>query len=278
MPTWRELLAASGLPRLEAQLLAALGAGVKRSWLLAHETDAVAADAEAAARALFARRLAGEPVAYIFGQREFFGLLFAVTPDVLIPRSETELLVELARSYLPARGRLLDIGTGSGAVAVAIAHMRADAEVWASDVSPAALAIARANAARHAAPVHFVQSDVLAAFEGQSFDVIASNPPYVAGGDPHLAEGDLRFEPKLALAAGADGFEIIRRIATGSRSHLKPGGLLVFEHGHDQGPASVSLLQSLGYVQVADYNDLSSKPRVCLGRWQGGAQASTSGG
>jgi release factor glutamine methyltransferase len=269
MPTWRELQAASGLPRLEAQLLASLGGGVKRSWLLAHETDAVEPDAEAAVRKLFQRRQAGEPIAYILGEREFFGLPFAVTPAVLIPRPETELLVELARSHLPEGGRLLDVGTGSGAVAVAIAHMRADAEVWACDLSSAALAVARANAARNDARVHFVESDLFAALEGERFEVIASNPPYVAEGDPHLAEGDLRFEPALALASGPDGLDLIRRLAGEARRHLQPGGRLVFEHGHDQGPASCALVRALGYDQVNDYNDLSSKPRVCAGRWPG---------
>ncbi len=269
MPNWRELLAASGLPRLEAQLLAARGAGVKRSWLLAHEADEVVPEAALAVGALHARRQAGEPIAYILGEREFFGLELAVTPDVLIPRPETELLVELARAHLPEGGRLLDIGTGSGAIAVTIAHMRADARVWACDVSPAALAIARLNAARHAPQVHCVKSDLFAALPGERFDVIASNPPYVASSDPHLAEGDLRFEPKLALEAGPDGMAVIRRIAADARQHLKPGGILVFEHGHDQGAASRELLVVLGYDSVNDYNDLSSIPRVCVGRWKG---------
>ena len=269
MPTWRELLAASGLPRLEAQLLAARGAGVRRSWLLAHETDEVGPEAAIAVSALHARRQRGEPLAYILGEREFFGLELAVSPDVLIPRPETELLVELARSHLPEGGRLLDIGTGSGAIAVAIAHMRADARVWACDVSPAALEIARANAARHAPGVHLLASDLFAALPGERFDVIASNPPYVASGDPHLAQGDLRFEPQLALVAGPDGMDVIRRIAAEARQHLDPGGVLVFEHGHDQGAASRDLLIALGYHSVNNYNDLSSIPRVCVGRWKG---------
>ena len=269
MPTWRELLGASGLPRLESQLLAAQAARVKRSWLLAHEADDVAPNTEGAVRALFARRLGGEPVAYILGEREFFGLSLVITPDVLIPRPETELLVELARSHLPEGGRLLDVGTGSGAIAIAIAHMRGDADVWACDVSRAALAIARANAARLGARVNFIESDLFAGLAGERFQVIASNPPYVASTDPHLAEGDLRFEPLLALAAGTDGFAIIRRIADAARQHLQPGGVLVFEHGFEQGVASRQLLVSLGYQGVNDYNDLSNNPRVCLGRWAG---------
>jgi len=269
MPTWRELLAASRLPRLEAQVLAARGAGVKRSWLLAHEADAVGPEAALAVSALHARRLAGEPIAYILGEREFFGLELAVSPDVLIPRPETELLVELARAHLPEGGRLLDMGTGSGAIAVAIAHMRADARVWACDVSPAALATARLNAARHAPGVHLLASDLFAALPGERFEVIASNPPYVASGDPHLSEGDLRFEPEIALVAGPDGMAVIRRIAADARQHLNPGGVLAFEHGHDQGAASQALLVTLGYDSINDYNDLSNTPRVCVGRWKG---------
>jgi release factor glutamine methyltransferase len=266
MATWRELIAASGLPRLEAQVLACEAGGVKRSWLLAHDTDAVADETVAACEALFARRAAGEPVAYLLGVREFFGLDFAVTPDVLIPRPETELLVELARAHLPSGGRLLDVGTGSGAVAVAIAHLRPDAEVTASDVSPAALAVAEANARRNGVRIDFLRSDLLGGLSGRRFHVIASNPPYIAAGDRHLAEGDLRFEPALALAAGESGLEIISRLAGEAREHLEPGGVLVFEHGHDQGPACVQLLRSLGYQDISDYNDLSSKSRVTLGR------------
>jgi release factor glutamine methyltransferase len=273
MPAWQELLAASGLPRLEAQVLAARGAGVSRAWLLAHAGDSVAPGAEDAVRALFSRRRAGEPVAYILGEREFFGLPFTVTPDVLIPRPETELLVELARSYLPERGCLLDVGTGSGALAVAVAHLRTDADVWACDVSTRALDVARANAARHGAHVNFVAGDLFAALAGVRFNLIASNPPYVAAGDPHLALGDLRFEPKLALEAGSDGLAVIRRLADGARRHLFPDGTLVFEHGNDQGSACAALLRSLGYRQVANYNDLSGKLRVCLGHWPGAVES-----
>lgn len=269
MPTWRELIAASGLPRLEAQVLTCAAAGVKRSWLLAHDTDAVTDERASAIRALFARRVAGEPVAYILGVREFFGLDFTVTPDVLIPRPETELLVELARAHLPSNGCLLDVGTGSGAVAVAIAHLRPDARVSACDVSPKALAIAADNARHNGVQVEFLESNLLAAFGGRRFHVIASNPPYVAAGDPHLSEGDLRFEPKVALEAGQEGMEVIARLAEASREHLTPGGVLVFEHGHDQGPASVKLLRRLGFQEVNDYNDLASISRVTLGRWPG---------
>ena len=269
MATWRELIASSGLPRLEAQLLACEAARIKRSWLLAHDTDAVVPEAAMAVESLFARRRAGEPIAYILGVREFFGLDFAVTPEVLIPRPETELLVELARAHLPSGGRLLDVGTGSGAVAVSVAHLRPDAQVTACDVSAAALRVAAANARRHEVRVEFVESDLLAALGGKRFHVIASNPPYVAAGDRHLSEGDLRFEPRLALEAGPDGLDVITRLAQGAREHLEPGGVLVLEHGHDQGPACRALLHRLNYREVNDYNDLSSISRVTLGRWAG---------
>jgi len=267
MPTWRELIAASGLPRAEAQLLAAHAIGKPRSWMLAHDDDA--ATAVNAAHAVFVRRRAGEPVAYILGEREFYGLMFAVTPAVLIPRPETELLVDLAierLARLPQGGTLLDVGTGSGAIAVAIAHARPDATVWASDISPAALAVARANAQRHGVNIRFVQSDLLAGFPEQRFDIIASNPPYIAEGDPHLSAGDLRFEPPGALASGSDGLALIRRLAADAPSHLTPGGWLLLEHGYDQGTVCNSLLQKKNYMEVTTNIDLSGHPRTTAGQ------------
>lgn len=270
MPAWRELISASGLPQREAQLLAAQVAGKPRSWLLAHDDEVPAPAAHDALLGLYARRRAGEPVAYLTGEREFCSLALRVTPDVLIPRPETELLVELALARLPPQGRLLDVGTGSGAIAIACAHARPDARVYASDLSPAALALAAENAARHAPDLSLLTlraGDLFAPWADERFAVIASNPPYVAAGDPHLAQGDLRFEPALALTDGADGLAIIRRLAADARRHLLPGGWLLFEHGHDQGPACVALLQALGYAAVADTLDLAGLPRVCSGQW-----------
>ncbi len=269
MPTWRDLIAASGLPKSEAQLLAAHALGKPRSWMLAHDDDevtAVEAGAVEATLAAFARRRAGEPVAYVLGEREFYSLMFAVTPAVLIPRPETELLVDLALERLPQGGRLLDVGTGSGAIAVAVAHARPDAEVWAADISPDALAVARLNAKRHGARIRFVHSDLLEGFSGQRFDVIASNPPYIAEADPHLSEGDLRFEPQGALASGPDGQTLIRRLAAAAPAHLAPNGWLLFEHGYDQGPACNSLLLEKNYKEVITNIDLSGQPRVTAGR------------
>lgn len=267
MPTWRELIAASGLPRAEAQLLAAHAAGKPRSWMLAHDDDeATAVDA---ARAVFARRRDGEPVAYILGEREFYSLMLAVTPAVLVPRPETELLVDLAIeriARLPKGGTLLDVGTGSGAIAVAIAHARPDATVWASDISPDALAVARANAERHGVSIRFMQSDLLDALPGKRFDIIASNPPYIAEGDPHLSSGDLRFEPPGALASGADGLTLIRRLAAEAPAHLMPGGWLLFEHGYNQGASCRAILQAMNYTEVATNSDLAGHPRVTAGR------------
>lgn len=268
MSSWRDLIAASGLPRAEAQLLAARAASQERSWIMAHDTDAALPAQARTAQAWFERRRAGEPVAYILGEREFYSLMLTVQPAVLIPRPETEQLVDLALERLPrGRGtRLLDVGTGSGAIAIALAHARPDVEVWASDISAAALAVARDNAQRHQVNIRFIESDVLNALADERFDLIVSNPPYIAAADPHLLAGDLRFEPRIALESGADGLTLIRRLAAGARAHLCAGGWLMFEHGYDQGRACVTLLQSQGYADVSDHVDLSGQSRLSLGR------------
>jgi release factor glutamine methyltransferase len=218
---------------------------------------------------LVARRLRGEPIAYIVGKREFFGLDFQVGPAVLIPRPDTELIVELALERLPkGRSRLLDMGTGSGAIAVAVAHTRPDADVTALDVSPDALAVAQANAAANGARVRFLESswfDALAA--GETFDVIASNPPYIAAGDEHLAQGDLRFEPVGALTDHADGLSALRIIIQGSPRHLEPGGWLLLEHGYDQAAAVRALLLEAGFKDVQSWQDLAGIERVSGGRF-----------
>jgi release factor glutamine methyltransferase len=212
------------------------------------------------------RRLRGEPIAYIVGRREFFGLDFRVTDAVLIPRPDTELLVELALERLPQHGRVLDMGTGSGAIAVALAHTRRDAHVTALDVSPAALDIARQNAVNNGARVRLVQSDWFAAIEGERFDMVVSNPPYIAAGDVHLSQGDLRFEPTGALTDHADGLSALRTIASGAPVHLEPGGWLLMEHGYDQAAQVRSLLAEQGYVDVASWRDLAGIERVSGGR------------
>lgn len=213
--------------------------------------------------ALLARRLQGEPIAYIVGQREFYGLDLRVTPAVLIPRPDTELLVELALERLPRQGRLLDMGTGSGAIAVAIAHTRPDAAVTALDASAAALEVARGNAATHQVRLQLLQSDWYQALPaGSLFDVIASNPPYIVAGDQHLAQGDLRFEPLDALTDHADGLSDLRSIIDGAPGHLKPGGWLLMEHGYDQAAAVRALLAGSGFDHVQSWRDLAGIERV----------------
>lgn len=260
------LVNSSGLPPSEARLLVAHALGVDRAWLIAHADDAFDDARWGIAHALLERRRAGEPIAYILGHREFYGLDLAVTPDVLIPRPETERLVELALERVgEGSRRVLDLGTGSGAIAIAIARSAPDAEVWATDASPAALDIARANAARHAPGVHFVEGDWFAGLARQCFDLVATNPPYVAADDPHLRQGDVRFEPRAALVGGADGLDCIRRIVLEATAHLARGGWLLFEHGYDQAAASRALLAAAGYTDVASWPDLAGIPRVSGG-------------
>jgi len=221
-----------------------------------------AAEAETLA-ALLARRLRGEPIAYIVGQREFYGLDLRVSPDVLIPRPDTELLVELALERLPQGGSALDMGTGSGAIAVAIAHTRPDAQVTALDASPAALAIARENASTHQVRVRLLESDWYGALEeAQPFDLIVSNPPYIVAGDIHLSQGDLRFEPVDALTDHADGLSDLRTIIEGAPAHLKAGGWLLMEHGYDQAAAVRALLTGSGWREVQSWRDLAGIERV----------------
>ena len=261
------LLAASGLPALEAQVLAAHALGLSRARVLADAQRALDAGTVRAIERLFLRRRAGEPVAYLTGEREFHGLPLKVTPDVLIPRPETELLVDLALERLPNRaGRLLDLGTGSGAIAVAIAHAAPDAEVVAVDASRGALGVARENARRHGASIRFVEGEWFDRLAGERFDVVVSNPPYVAAGDAHLGEGDLRFEPRSALVGGPDGLDAIRTIIAGAKAHLVSGGWLLFEHGFDQAERCRSLLGIYGYAGVASWPDLAGLVRVAGGR------------
>ena len=269
MSSVAELLALSALPPAEARILLGCVLRAERAWIIAHECDAVPDALAQQAEAFFARRRSGEPIAYLTGEREFYGLPLNVTSNVLIPRPETELVVEQMLSLIAGRKapKVLDLGTGSGAIAVAIAQARPDAQVWATDISAEALAIASGNALRNAVAVRLVQGDWFEGLDGERFDVIASNPPYVAEGDPHLWQGDLRFEPRAALVGGPDGMDCIRTIAGGARTHLAQNGWLLLEHGYDQGPACVRLLVGLGYTSVIDAQDLSGLPRVCKGRF-----------
>lgn len=264
--TIRGLLAECNLPRLEARMLLERVLSQSRAWLLAHDTDPLPAQAVAAFGSLVQRRLAGEPMAYLVGEREFMGHRYAVAPGVLIPRPETELLVETAVETLQGRAapRVLDLGTGSGAIAVAIALARPDADVLATDASDAALAQAQANArALGASNVRFGHGDWYGAVsDDQPFDLIVSNPPYIAARDEHLQQGDLRYEPRSALTDEADGLSALRIIALGAPSRLAPGAMLWMEHGWDQAPAVRQLLAQAGLRGAQSRHDLAGIERI----------------
>ena len=257
------LLDECGLPRSEAELLLGSVLGRGRASLLAHAEEAIDSSP--------ARRRAGEPVSYITGWREFYGVALRVTPEVLIPRPETELLVELALERISPDepGRVLELGTGSGAIAIALANERPGLAIVATDVSETALALARRNAREHGAEIDFVLSDWFEALGPAQFDLIVSNPPYVPAEDAHLEREDLRFEPRLALVGGDDGLACIREIAARAQNRLRPGGSLLVEHGYDQGDRCVELLRALGYTRVTDSHDLAGWPRVSAGVWRG---------
>ena len=272
MPDVRSLLVAAAVrlgERADAEVLLLHVLGQSRSWLYAHADDAVDMAVQTAYEALVARRAAGEPVAYLTGRRGFWTLELEVTPATLIPRPETELLVELALERLPrdAACRVADLGTGSGAIALALASERPRVQVVATDASADALAVARRNALRLGiANVRFAQGDWLAPLAGERYDLIVSNPPYIEAADPHLAQGDLRYEPATALASGADGLDDIRRIVAAAPTHLEPGGWLLFEHGWHQGEVARALLRATGYAQVFTAQDLEARDRVSGGR------------
>jgi release factor glutamine methyltransferase len=255
--------------RLEAEVLLLHVLQRPRAWLYAHADDELPAAVDDAFAALLKRRGVGEPVAYLTGAREFWSLPLRVSPATLIPRADTERLVELALQRLPADAplRVADLGTGSGAIALAIASERPQAQVTATDASAAALAVARDNAQlNNIANIDFIQSDWFTALAGRRFALIVSNPPYIAAQDPHLARGDLRFEPRTALASGADGLDDIRVIAAQAAAHLEPGGWLLLEHGHDQGAAVRALLDAAGFADTATWQDLAGLDRVSGGR------------
>jgi len=267
----RDAVAESCLPRHEGLLLLAEATGRDRAWLIAHDDEALAPAAQARYEALRRRRLAGEPIAYILGRRAFWTIDVETTRAALIPRPETELLVERALSHIGAHDavRVLDLGTGTGAVALAIAAERPAAWVIGTDVSAEALALAARNAGRlRTQNVAFVRADWLSAIGEATVDLIVSNPPYVPSEDRHLAEGDVRFEPRLALAAGRDGLDALRRIAADASRCLRDSGHLLVEHGFDQGAAVRSLLVQAGLVGVGTARDLAGHERVTGGRRQ----------
>jgi len=258
--------------RHEAEQLLIHVLGVERAWLFAHATDEVDEEARERFEVLLQRRAEGHPLAYLVGRRGFWTLDLQVNTATLIPRPETELLVEQALARLPADDmvRVADMGTGSGAVALSIASERPLATVMATDVLGPALAVAVKNAQAHGLDnVWFRRGHWYAALGADRFDMIVSNPPYIAADDPHLEQGDLRFEPPPALASGVDGLDAIREIISGAHEHLVPGGWLLLEHGWDQGAAIRTLLEQAGFVQAQTVQDLEQRDRVTLGRWPG---------
>jgi release factor glutamine methyltransferase len=263
-----------GVERLDAQLLLARVLGQSRAWLLAHGDDALA-DAQAAAfEGLVARRAAGEPFAYLVGEREFHGLTLAVSDAVLVPRPDTETLVEWALALLQGlsaetrQPAVLDLGTGSGAIALALKNACPHARLWAGERSAQALAVARANARRLALDVRFAQGDWWEALAAEAdvpaFDLVVSNPPYIAADDPHLAA--LAHEPLSALVAGGAGLDDIRRIAEGAPGRLRAGGWLLFEHGWEQAAPVQAILQRCGFGEISTRVDIEGRPRCTGGR------------
>ena len=261
--------ASKRIAALDAQVLLRHVTGRDASYLIAHPEVPLGAGEAERYNALLERRAAGEPVAYLTGEREFYGRSFKVTPAVLIPRPETELLVDLALERIPQVGtpRVLEVGTGSGCIAISIATERPNAKVLALDNSTDALAIARKNAVEaHIGNAAFLRSDWFGALGNEHFQIVLSNPPYVATNDPHLAQGDVRFEPRSALEGGTDGMEAIRRIIEDGKKHLLPGGWLLFEHGHDQGERARIFLHKAGFADIFTAHDLAGIDRVSAGR------------
>lgn len=253
--------------RLDAKVLAAFAWNVAPAWLIAHDNDAPDAGLLRRYLQLVERRSNGEPVAYLIGTREFYGRPFSVTPDVLIPRPDTELLVERALACLPPDqpANVLDLGTGSGCIAVTLALERPLAHVVAVDRSSAALAVARLNARTLGATTECLASDWFDALAGRRFDIIVGNPPYVAEADPHLSHGDVRFEPSSALVSGIAGLDDLRRLISQAHDYLAPGGHLLLEHGFDQASAVQALFANAGYAGILTWPDLAGNPRVSGG-------------
>jgi release factor glutamine methyltransferase len=262
----------AGLDRLDAQLLLGAVLGRERSWLIAHGDDALAPEQAAHFEALAARRAAGEPVAYLLGHKDFHGLTMQVSPAVLVPRPDTETLVdwalELLGSELAGAGQpqVLDLGTGSGAIALAIKHRCPRAELTAVDTSPDALAVAEANARALDLPVALLRGHWWTPVPGRRFNLVVSNPPYIAGNDHHL--GALQHEPILALTPGGDGLDSLREIIAGASAHLHDGCWLLLEHGHDQAAAVQALLGAAGFQDAATRRDLGGNNRCTGGRWR----------
>jgi release factor glutamine methyltransferase len=258
-----------GVARLDAQVLLSRHLGKSRTWLLAHDGDTLPAPAAAAYLLDLERRAAGVPLSYLTGEREFHGLRFAVTPAVLVPRPETEHLVDWALEVLAPRAapRIADLGTGSGVIAITLARLRPDATVTATDVDPESLRVAAGNARDLAVRVELVAGDWWAAVPDRQFDLVTSNPPYIDPQDPHLAA--LTHEPRHALTPGGDGLDALRTIVAGAPRYLSPDGHLMLEHGYDQGTAVRTLLAEAGFVDIQTRRDLAGQDRCSGARWPG---------
>ncbi|WP_165089232.1 peptide chain release factor N(5)-glutamine methyltransferase [Neisseria yangbaofengii] len=268
--TLEQWLRQSALPKNEARMLLQYITGYSRVQLITQGDAEMPSETAAKLDAVAQRRLNGEPIAYILGEREFYGRMFAVNPHVLIPRPETEHLVEAVIERLPQGGKVWDMGTGSGAVAVTVALGRPDANVRASDISSGALQTAQSNAQHLGAAVEFAAGswfDVDRPSEPHSYDVIVSNPPYIEAEDEHLQQGDLRFEPPTALTDFSDGLSCIRGLAAGAPQYLKQGGWLLLEHGYNQGQAVRDILTANGFVEVSTLQDLAGLDRITSGQW-----------
>jgi len=255
--------------RHESQLLLQHALKGNRAWLIAHENDELAANIQLEFDNLIQRRISGEPIAYILGNREFYGLNLAVTPATLIPRPDTEILVDIALEKIPANQaiQILDLGTGTGAIALAIAQQRPQAQVTGVDASKTALEVAISNSRQlHIINSHFILSDWFNSLNDTRFDVIVSNPPYIEETDAHLKQGDLRFEPLSALASGTDGLDDIRRIIDNCLIHLKPQGWIMFEHGYNQADTVRDLMAQTGLVAIETFKDLGGNDRVTIGK------------
>ena len=261
----RELQQVSPTSRLDAEVLVMHVCSFRRSHLITHQHIAVTDDQRRQLDALMARRQRGEPIAYLTGTREFWSMTLNVSSHTLIPRPETELLVEKALERIPpdTDWTVADLGTGSGAIALALAKERPRCRVIATDISPEALVVARLNANQFCLTnVEFREGDWLTALACDSLDVIVSNPPYVRADDPHLAQGDVRFEPRLALVAGGDGMDAIRHLARHAPQSLTPGGWILFEHGADQADAVGGLLRQHGYRDIVCHRDMGGHDRI----------------
>lgn len=274
------LTTSTGTPNLDAEILLAHVLQVSRGWLLAHPELDIPHDKRQLFEQMISLRRAGQPVGYLIGKREFWSLTLNVTPATLIPRPETELLVEKALQLVPASVKtpILELGTGSGAIALALASERPHSSITATDISDDALTVAKQNAATLGIRnVEFIQGDWFAPVSGRPFRLIVSNPPYVAEGDPHLQSDSLRFEPRRALVSGADGLTAIRKIVGNAPSHLEQQGTLLLEHGLGQAKAVRELMTASGFTNVYSASDLAGIERVCVGTFTGGKTSDAAG-